>query len=460
MRIVHVIHTFPPFSRAGSENYCEALAKRQATGHEVAVFHRVSDGERPEYEVTEDRVGDLPVARLNRTFGDAVGFEDTYLSEPAAAAFGEYLDRFQPDVVHFHHVTCLSTTCVHEAKRRGITVVYTLHDFWLLCPRGQLLRRDLSLCDRHTDADCVRCMAYQLPIEGGHERVGKLYERASALRRYPLPPDLHRWLASRPFAAEDAAMDQIGKRTRHILEMCGKVDRFVAPLSFLRDKYVDFGVPSEKIAVSDYGFDREAWGRPRPRSETSSGRLRVAYLGTWIPSKGVDVLLEAFRGLDPARAELDVHGYAVPFDGVDDYETRLRDLAADAPHIRLGQRYDPESVPDLLAAADVLVVPSIWYENSPLTIHEAFLAGVPVVASGHGGMKELVRDGVNGLNFKPADAGSLRRTLNRLIEDRALLAKLREGIPAVKSIEDNASELEGLYRELQHRQLQPAAAGA
>ncbi len=453
MRIVHVIHTFPPFSRAGSENYCEALAFEQAANHEVAVFHRVADGDQPEYEVTEDRLGELPVARLNRTFRDATGFEDTYRSEAAAAAFGVYLDRFQPDVVHFHHVTCLSTSCVHAAKERGILVVYTLHDFWLLCPRGQLLRRDLSLCERHSDADCVRCMAYQLPIEGGHERVGELYERAIELGRHGFPESIHRWLASRPFGQEQAAMTQIRARTHHILEMCGMVDRFIAPLNFLRDRYVEFGIPEEKITVSDYGFDLSAWqDRPTtpavPRSEDTSDRLRVVYLGTWIPSKGVDVLLEAFKGLDPSRAVLDVHGYGMPYDGVDDYEAQLRSLAADAPHIRLRERYDPEAVPTLLAEAAALVVPSIWYENSPLTIHEAFLAGVPVIASGHGGMKELVRHGINGLNFRPADAASLRRTLNRLSEDRGLLVKLREGIPPVKSIADNAVEIDALYRNL------------
>lgn len=448
MRIVHVIHTFPPYSRAGSENYCEALAHQQAASHEVAVFHRIAEGEQPEYEVTEDRAGDVLIARLNRTFRDATGFEHTYRSDPAAAAFGEFLDRFQPDVVHFHHVTCLSTTCVHEAKERDILVVYTLHDFWLLCPRGQFLRRDLSLCDRHTDADCVRCMAYQLPIEGGHERVDELYRQAEELKQRRLPKGVHRWLASRPFGQEEAAMAHIRERTDHIREMCDLVDLFISPLNFLASRYVEFGIPQEQITVSDYGFDLSAWKTAPPKSTAPAERLRVAYLGTWIPSKGVDVLLEAFRELDPSKAVLDVHGYANPYDGVEDYEGHLRNLAADAPHIRLRERYDPEAVPDLLAAADVLVVPSIWYENSPLTIHEAFLAGVPVIASGHGGMKELVRHGISGLNFRPGNAASLRRALTRLIEDPTLLTRLQEGIPTVKPIADNAIEIEAIYGQL------------
>ncbi len=447
MRITHVIHTFPPFSRAGSENYCEALALRQAQRHTVSVFHRIADPEQPEYEVSEERSGPLEVVRVNRLFSDVQGFRDTYEAEPLARRFGEYLDRFQPAVVHFHHVTCLSTRCVHEARARGIAVVYTLHDFWLFCPRGQLLRRDLTLCNRHTDADCVRCMAYQLPVSGGHERVGRLYERAEDLRRRWLPADVYRWLASRPFAGETEALGEIRARTEHVLEMCSQVDRFLAPTRFLRDRYVEFGVPREKITVSDYGFETEPWQQIPQAEPDPDGRLRVAYLGTWIPSKGVDVLIEAFRDLDPARAVLDVHGYAVPFDGVDDYEATLHELAAGAPHIRFGSRYEPEDTPGLLAAADVLVVPSIWYENSPLTIHEAFLAGVPVITSGHGGMRELVQPG-GGLTFRPGDVASLRRVLTRVIDDRGLLERLRRELPPVKSLVDNDTEIEALYAEL------------
>jgi glycosyltransferase involved in cell wall biosynthesis len=414
----------------------------------VSVFHRVADPERPEYELSEGRHGGLAVTRVNRTFRDVRSFDGTYRSDGVAAAFGAHLDRLRPDVVHFHHVTCLSTTCVHEAKRRGIAVLYTLHDFWLLCQRGQLLRRDLTLCRRHGDADCVRCLAYQLPIDGGHERVGELDARAERLRRLPLPSDLHRRLASRPFGAEGAAMAEIATRTRHVLEMCDRVDRFVAPSRFLRDRYVDFGVDAGKIVVSDYGFDHAPWRSEPERTEDPEGRLRVAYLGTWIPSKGVEVLIAAFRDLDPSRAVLDVHGYAVPYEGVDDYEGQLRRLAAGAPHVRFREPYEPEAVPELLADADVLVAPSIWYENSPLTIHEAYLAGIPVVASDHGGMRELVRHGVSGLTFRPGDPAALRRALERLAGDRRLLERLRRGIPPVKGIEANAVEIERLYGEL------------
>jgi glycosyltransferase involved in cell wall biosynthesis len=408
VKIAHVIHAFPPESRAGSENYAEALALEQQRRHAVVVFHRVADPSRPEYELRRGRCGRLEVARLNRTFRDLRDFRGTYRSDAVARAFGGFLDQVRPDVVHFHHTTCLSTSCVHEAKRRGIPVVYTLHDFWLLCPRGQLLRRDLSPCASNTRADCVRCMAPQLP------------------------------------AREGAALEEIRLRAEHVLETCSLVDRFVAPTRFLAERYLRFGVPRERLVVSDYGFDLERWRVPRPRAPAS--RLRAAYLGTWIPSKGVHLLIEAFRGLDPVRASLDVHGYAVPYEGFEDYEGWLRRLAAGAPHIRLRGRYEPEQVPDLLAEADLLVVPSLWYENSPLTVHEAFLAGIPAVVADHGGMRELVEGG-GGVGFRPGEVASLRQVLQALADDPSRLERLRASIPPVKGIAENALELERLYLE-------------
>jgi glycosyltransferase involved in cell wall biosynthesis len=448
MRIAHVIHAYPPFSRAGSENYCYALACEQARRHDVHIFHRIADAGRPEYEVTEDRVGVLPVTRINRTFRDLRSFEETYRSAAVDTAFGAFLDRVRPDIVHFHHVTCLSTTCVCEAKARGVPVVYTLHDFWLFCPRGQLLRRDLSVCSTHTDADCVRCMAYQLRLSGGRVAVRALGARAPWLKRLKLATTLYYRLASRPFRSDTAVVERIRARTAHILEVCSLVDQFIAPSRFLRDRYIEFGIPAEKLVSHDYGFDLTGWKRATNRKP--EGPLRVIYLGTWIPPKGLHVLVEAFRELDSKRAVLDVYGYAAPYDGVD-YEGHVRRLAVGAPNIRFVGAYTPDALPNILANADVLVVPSIWYENSPLTIHEAFLAGVPVVTADHGGMAELVKDQVGGLTFEAGNPLSLRRVLRRLIENSALLQELRENIPSVKSIERNADELDATYHAVASR---------
>lgn len=97
---------------------------------------------------------------------------------------------------------------------------------------------------------------------------------------------------------------------------------------------------------------------------------------------------------------------------------------------------------------DVVVAPSIWYENAPLVIREAFLAGKPVVTAAFGGMPEWVQDGINGLLFRPRDVLDLRRTLARFIADPELVRRLSGNFPAVQSIAADAAALEERYTEL------------
>ena len=116
--------------------------------------------------------------------------------------------------------------------------------------------------------------------------------------------------------------------------------------------------------------------------------------------------------------------------------------------MHLEGRFDNTDVGSVFAQLDVLVIPSLWYENSPLTIHEAYLAGIPVIASDHGGMAELVHDGVSGLHFRRGDAADLRAKITRLLDEPDLLEQLARDIPAVKSIADDAVAMEGRYQNL------------
>ena len=130
-----------------------------------------------------------------------------------------------------------------------------------------------------------------------------------------------------------------------------------------------------------------------------------------------------------------------------DYYAHVRRMARN-PRIQFPGMFDNAEVGRILSGIDVLIVPSVWPENSPVTIHEAYLAKIPVIASRIGGIPELVQDGVNGFLFTPGDATDLLSKINLFIEDRSLLERLRANIGPVKSIEENARELEGIYQEL------------
>ena len=163
MRIVQVVNGLPPEYLGGTETYAAALAQELARqGHDVAVFTRRENARQPEYAVETTTVEQVEIARINNTQRGITSFADSYQNDTIAARFGEMLDRFQPDVVHFQHLVYLSTTCVREVVQRQIPVVMTLHDYWLICQRGRFLKPDLSVCPGQTDAGCARCFHHLL----------------------------------------------------------------------------------------------------------------------------------------------------------------------------------------------------------------------------------------------------------------------------------------------------------
>lgn len=450
MKILQVIHKFPPHSLGGSEIYTFNLSKELAKSHEVVVFHAVNEPDAEEYDLKVDSRDGLKISTINNTFKHCISFEGHYRNEMIAEKFGELLDEVKPDIVHFGHLIDLSVTLVQEAKSRMIPVVFTLHDFWLFCPLGRLLKSDLTLCQGPQLSECSKCVAPQLATTKGLRRlfqaiqkvVPNFQERVGVRKMLSL---LYRQYAKVRVAENEKSQADVQSRTLEIKQMCSMVNVFIAPSRFLLEKCVEFGIPKQKMIYCDNGFDRTPFQKVR---KIPSSKIRFGYIGTLIPSKGVHVLLEAFNRIEGEKAELRIHGYYSSFHlGFEDYSESLKRLCS-KNNVHWGGKYENHEVATLLAEIDVLVVPSIWYENSPLTIHEAFLAGVPVIASNVGGMAELVKDGINGLHFRMGDAGDLQRQLQRVIDDPELIARLKQNVPFVTPIENHALRIETIYRSL------------
>ena len=184
---------------------------------------------------------------------------------------------------------------------------------------------------------------------------------------------------------------------------------------------------------------------PAPR--TKPELLRLGFVGSLMASKAPHVVLEAVAGLPPDRVSLTVAGEIAPYHGDDSYADVVRPLLQQ-PGVEWLGHVPHENVPAVLSSLDALVVPSIWIENSPFVIKEAFAAGVPVIASRLGGMAELVEDGRNGLLFNAGDPDDLRRVIGRLLDDPSLLPALRAGIPHVKTMDEDAAWTQALYEDV------------
>lgn len=443
MRIVQVVQGLPPESLGGTEMYALSLSQELARqGHEVRIFSRSADPRKTEYSIEHTSLAGVAVTRLNNLFRRLPTFAQSYVNPAIARSFGAFLDACAPEIVHFHHLMYLSTTCMQEATRRGIPVVMTLHDYWLICQRGRFLKPDLSLCPGQTDEGCAQCFAHVL-----NDKLAPVYQRlkpllgAGSWLRDRLRHVHGRYVASRPPSAQ--SLQHIQQRMAHVREICCEVNLFLAPSRFLREQFLHFGIPADKIVFSECGLptQHELVERQRP----AGAPLIFAYIGVVDPVKGVHLLVEAFQPL--TRAELHIYGGETDYAPYPDRGLFLTQLRR-SPHIRLMGRYENREVGRILSEVDVVVVPSIWYENAPLVIREAFLARKPVITAAFGGMQEWVQDGVTGLLFKPRDVADLRKKLEQCITDPDLVRGLSGHFPPVKSITEDAHEMIARYQAL------------
>ena len=441
-RILHAIHDFLPRHRAGSEIYAAALAAEQARRHDVFVLAAEYDPTTPHGTLRWRAHDGLPVVELVNNWA-FTGFDETYRSPRVNAQLTHVLEATQPDVLHVHNLLNLSFDLPRLAGERGVPSVATLHDYTLVCASGgqRVHAAESHVCDTIDAARCSRCFMespFHAQMAASRLRDGSVLARgAVAVRRLmPLAADA---LASRLPSAVVSAAD-ITRRlacARHVFDV---IDVFVAPSAALADEYARLGLDRSRIEVSDYGFARAARAAP----QSARGReLVIGFVGTLVWHKGVHVLIEAARRLTgPCR--LRIHGDPSTFPR---YSDDLRRQSAGIPVVFEGA-FGRDELARVYSEIDVLVVPSLWPENSPLVIHEAFMHGVPVVGARRGGIPGLVSDGVNGVLYDGESASDLARVLQAMIDDRAMCTRLAAGVPAVKSIEQDAREWDARYDRL------------
>ncbi len=467
MKVLVIVHGFPPTAQGGAEIYAHthAVALRRLFGDDILVFTRDQDPRRDDYDVRVEKRDGLQIVRVNNTFRTIRTFEETYRNDTIGAIANRVIDEFSPDVAHIHHLTCLSTTIVRSLAVRRIPCILTLHDYWLLCHRGQLLDVNCRLCDgpglteAHGPPVCAACLG-PAGSAGPPGFIGAAAVRAIE-RHLPEGPSrqLRRVAGQLGMLVYGGrfAEDRARARVEHMRDVCADVTHFLAPSRHMRDRFVTAGIAPSRITVAGYGFDHARFAAISRETRDEPGRLRLGFLGSLMVSKAPHVLLEAIRRLPPGAVSVDIYGAPTPYHGDDSYRTQLEPLLTQEG-VRLHGAIAHDRVAGALASLDALVVPSIWPENSPLVIQEAFLSGRPVIASRIGGIPEVVSNGTNGLLFRPGDANDLASAILRLLREPDLLPALRAGIPAVRTIEDDVRSTRQVYQA--HRPVPAQSASA
>jgi GT2 family glycosyltransferase/glycosyltransferase involved in cell wall biosynthesis len=395
VRILLVHHVDPFRGLGGSERCVEWLARALREEHEVALLHPAEDSTRPSLDVRQGRRDGMDVFTITSA---GRGFE-TYHDPAVTAAAARIVDEWRPDVVHVHHLAGLSTGLVTHARARGAAVVITFHDFWPVCPLGQLVDLDLHVCPGPEPARrCLGCVGGQVAIPDAVSsrapRLPLLGAAAGALARMA-----------------GAGGGRVAARRDEMCAMANAADVRVAPSRFVATRLEALGLAP--IEVVPNGHEPLEVAAPEP---DGMGRVRFGFLGAAIPSKGVHILAEAFRRLDPGRAALRIHGPFPPYHGDVTYEARVRALLGPYAEEAIRGPFAPDRLSEVLAGIDVLVAPSIWEENAPLVIEEALLSRRPVLVSDHGGLAERVRHGIDGLRVAPNDATALAAAMEAMLD--------------------------------------------
>lgn len=415
MRIAFTIHKFPPESLGGTEIYAWSLARAlTAAGHEVHVFYPLAGVPSEERQVVRDglylwrapvpvdRAGENAAAQYWHTFRDAAIEKD----------FEQFLAETKPELVHFQHVQGVSARLISLAQH--LPRVMTLHDYWYFCANSQLIRPDRQVCGGpRAGWNCVDCAT----------------ARADLRPLRALKP-----LVALPFAYRNA----------YLRDLLRGIDLFIAPSSFLRQQYIRHGFAGDRIRVLENGVDLERLHAESDAVvELPQVRPHFAFIGSLAWQKGVHVLIKAFNQISE-QAALTIYGSEKVFP---EYAQALRQLAAN-PNIRFAGALDHRAVGKALQTIDCLVVPSVWYENSPLVIQEAFAMNVPVIASRLGALEEKVQAGVNGCLFAPGDDRELAQVLRQLIQQPETLASLRLNTRCGPDMRQHTLVVESLYREI------------
>ena len=328
-------------------------------GHEVAVFAMdyPENLDTPWKKYFPSNMNKLMA--LTRPFG----------SQEVKRKFGRLLDDFNPDVVHINNVhTQLSPVIAELARKRCIKVVWTLHDYKLLCPRYDCLRDGKEICEKCFGGDKTPCKIYR--CMKGSRLASEVGYREAVM-----------W-------------------NRERLEAC--TDLFICPSGFMAEKMAQGGFRKEKLKVLCNFIDTK-----KCRKDNYDKEDYYCYVGRLSHEKGVATLIEAAARL-PYRLKVIGGG---PLS--EELKIKNEQLKGNVEFLGFRQWDD---IKNIVGKARFTVIPSEWYENNPLSVIEAQCLGTPVLGARIGGIPELIDEGRNGMTFESGNTNDLTEKIKTMFD--------------------------------------------
>ena len=333
----------------------------------------------------------------NATLHEAGSYpENSLLHKAGWSSVIDFFRELRPDIIHVNHTIYVGIEILRAARVAcpEARIIFTLHEFVPICfADGHMVRTNQQgLCDKSSPSRCALCFPTRSPSD-------------------------------------------FFLRDRWFRGHFDHVDRFVAPSQFLRERYLAWGIPEDMIVLIDYGRTSEG-RRPAGAPAATDAHNRFGFFGQLIDNKGIGILIDAVESLVKRGVEdfeVRIHGANLTL-ASEKLQQKFKAALEGFRQIKFFGSYFNYEFPRLASTIDWYLVPSIWWENSPLVIQEAFMARRPVLTGNIGGMAEKVRHDVDGLHFAAGDAESLARTMERCLKEPALWPRLEAGIPDILTV--------------------------
>ncbi len=463
MRIWLLCHQFLPEFYAGTETVTlQTALQLKQNGHDVTVIaghpelvttnENAVCVERYEYE-------SLPVFRFRKSVQSASNETSenlsVYWNEKVASTLSELLDSEPlPDIVHVMHFAFIGATVLGTFKAKAVPIVFTATDFFAVCPVSHLRNIDGTHCNG-PNPDHGNCLRHQLYNSLPPELVPRLDDFSDEdfgnmvwLAGSDLPLDIT--LHQNPgFAGQTwfrkMATDLV-ERKRLMSQTLEQIDLIVVPSTVVKESLVVNGANSEKMITLPFGLNKSKMTRNTERGKDAD--LKLAFIGQISEHKGLKVLVEAVKQLPAAALKLSIYGDM----SVDKhYADSILALASGDDRIEFLGSFAPDQLGSVLSKHDVVVIPSLWSENTPLVLISSQANGCPAIVSREEGLCEIIKDRVNGLTFTTGDASELAEKISLLVNDRAMVEQLAGNTVDCLSIENQVAQLQENYERLVKR---------
>ncbi len=456
-RILITVHKFFPDHKAGTEVLTLKIAQELISrGHEILVVTASPPDTDARHATGPDSHDYIYEGVKVHSIGESLRlrnytFKHEYEHPEIGEHFAQILSEFKPDLVHVMHAQNLSGSVISTSKENGLPVVLSPTDFWFICPIVQLKRPDNSICEGPGPGahNCFTCYTPRL-IPPASEITEAITKRIPALDNALIKSSLGKTALQTAYSIYKfpAAMQATRDRPKHLQEIANSADAITVPTLLMKRLFTKNGINPDLIHHIQFGIDDSKL--KDFQNKTQSDVLRIGFIGTLFEHKGVDILIKAFQRISAKKApELKIYG---PKDQFPDYFEYLKKLAesdeSSQSRIHFLGSFPNDLFGQILTEIDVLVVPSIWYENTPLVMQSALTAKTPLIASDLGGMSELINHGRDGFVFKVGDFLDLSEKLQLLVDQPDLLSKFRQNIGPQRSIAVMVDDLEAIYKKV------------